>query len=181
VVRCGADQWDSDLRCATSRTRILWVCAVLRGGRWAAGLRGFVLRLASPYEGADEHRWSDQRSADAGGVVDVGHPSPCAREQALGGCELERLAAGAGVTNPRFPSGRRAGEDDSSLAIAVDHEAVFSATAVFAGAMIFVRIGCWRGAARGTRPGSHLIPICQWGIHPAFRAGSAWFRARRGR
>ena len=52
------------------------------------------------------------------------HPSPCAREQHSGDCELERLAADAGVTNPRFP--KRAtprGKDDSSLAIAVDHEA----------------------------------------------------------
>ena len=52
------------------------------------------------------------------------HPSPCAREQHSGDCELERLAVDAGVTNPRFP--KRAtprGKDDSSLAIAVDHEA----------------------------------------------------------
>lgn len=52
------------------------------------------------------------------------HPSPCAREQHSGDCELEQLAADAGVTNPRFP--KRAtprGKDDSSLAIAVDHEA----------------------------------------------------------
>jgi CRP-like cAMP-binding protein/Fe-S-cluster-containing dehydrogenase component len=52
------------------------------------------------------------------------HPSPCAREQHSGDCELERLAADAGVTSPRFP--KRAtprGKDDSSLAIAVDHEA----------------------------------------------------------
>jgi len=52
------------------------------------------------------------------------HPSPCAREQHSGDCELERLAADARVTSPRFP--KRAtprGKDDSSLAIAVDHEA----------------------------------------------------------
>jgi len=52
------------------------------------------------------------------------HPSPCAREQHSGDCELERLAVDAGVTNPRFL--KRAtprGKDDSSLAIAVDHEA----------------------------------------------------------
>ena len=52
------------------------------------------------------------------------HPSPCARQQHSGDCELERLAGQAGIKEPRFP--RRTtprGHDDSSLAIAVDHEA----------------------------------------------------------
>ncbi len=52
------------------------------------------------------------------------HPSPCARQQHSGDCELERLAAESGIEQPRFP--RRStprGNDDSSLAIAVDHEA----------------------------------------------------------
>jgi CRP-like cAMP-binding protein/Fe-S-cluster-containing hydrogenase component 2 len=52
------------------------------------------------------------------------HPSPCARQQHTGDCELETMAKAAGVTEPRFarrlsPRGR----DDSSLSIAVDHEA----------------------------------------------------------
>jgi CRP-like cAMP-binding protein/Fe-S-cluster-containing hydrogenase component 2/ferredoxin len=52
------------------------------------------------------------------------HPSPCARQQASGDCELEAMAKAAGVSQPRFarrlsPRGR----DDSSLSIAVDHEA----------------------------------------------------------
>jgi CRP-like cAMP-binding protein/Fe-S-cluster-containing hydrogenase component 2 len=54
------------------------------------------------------------------------HPSPCARQQASGDCELETMAAqlgGDGPARPRFarrlsPRGR----DDSSLSIAVDHE-----------------------------------------------------------
>jgi CRP-like cAMP-binding protein/Fe-S-cluster-containing hydrogenase component 2/ferredoxin len=52
------------------------------------------------------------------------HPSPCARQQHSGDCELERLAAHAGIEKPRFPS-RAAprGHDDSSLAIQVDHDA----------------------------------------------------------
>lgn len=52
------------------------------------------------------------------------HPSPCARQQHSGDCELERLAAHAGIEQPRFPS-RAAprGHDDSSLAIQVDHDA----------------------------------------------------------
>src|SRR6266436_939737 len=51
------------------------------------------------------------------------HPSPCARQENSGDCELETLAKEAGVGAPRFP--RRTisrGHDDSSLAIAVDHD-----------------------------------------------------------
>jgi CRP-like cAMP-binding protein/Fe-S-cluster-containing dehydrogenase component len=52
------------------------------------------------------------------------HPSPCARQENSGDCELEMLAKAAGVTQPRFAK-RTAlrGIDDSSLAIAVDHDA----------------------------------------------------------
>jgi CRP-like cAMP-binding protein/Fe-S-cluster-containing hydrogenase component 2 len=52
------------------------------------------------------------------------HPSPCARQKHSGDCELEVQAAAAGVTEPRFA--RRTlsrGADDSSLSIAVDHDA----------------------------------------------------------
>src|SRR5882762_8798260 len=52
------------------------------------------------------------------------HPSPCARQNNSGDCELETLAAKAGVSEPRFA--RRTisrGHDDSSLSIAVDHDA----------------------------------------------------------
>jgi CRP-like cAMP-binding protein/Fe-S-cluster-containing hydrogenase component 2 len=51
------------------------------------------------------------------------HPSPCARQRNSGDCELETLAAAAGVQEPRFA--RRTvsrGHDDSSLSIAVDHD-----------------------------------------------------------
>jgi CRP-like cAMP-binding protein/Fe-S-cluster-containing dehydrogenase component len=56
------------------------------------------------------------------------HPSPCARQEATKSCELETMAAAMGAVKangePRFarrlsPRGR----DDSSLSIAVDHEA----------------------------------------------------------
>ena len=52
------------------------------------------------------------------------HPSPCARQQQSGDCELETMARALGRAEPRFarrlsPRGR----DDSSLSIAVDHEA----------------------------------------------------------
>jgi CRP-like cAMP-binding protein/Fe-S-cluster-containing dehydrogenase component len=52
------------------------------------------------------------------------HPSPCSRQANSGDCELEVLAKEAGVGAPRFP--RRSvsrGHDESSLAIAVDHDA----------------------------------------------------------
>jgi CRP-like cAMP-binding protein/Fe-S-cluster-containing dehydrogenase component len=52
------------------------------------------------------------------------HPSPCVRQEHSGDCELETLAKAAGVSALRYP--RRTlsrGIDDSSLAIAVDHDA----------------------------------------------------------
>src|ERR1700758_4046412 len=52
------------------------------------------------------------------------HPSPCARQEKSGDCELEMLAKAAGVGTPRFPQRTISrGHDDSSLAIAVDHDA----------------------------------------------------------
>jgi len=51
------------------------------------------------------------------------HPSPCARQRNSGDCELETLAAAAGVHEPRYA--RRSvsrGHDDSYLSIAVDHD-----------------------------------------------------------
>src|SRR6516225_9349828 len=52
------------------------------------------------------------------------HPSPCARQEHSGDCELETLAKTAGVGDPRFARRNISrGEDDSSLAIAVDHDA----------------------------------------------------------
>ena len=52
------------------------------------------------------------------------HPSPCARQQATGDCELERLSAEAGLTSSRFPPRPTPrGKDESSAAIAVDFEA----------------------------------------------------------
>ena len=52
------------------------------------------------------------------------HPSPCARQKQSNDCELEALARAEGLGQPRFA--RRLsprGQDNSSLAIAVDHEA----------------------------------------------------------
>ena len=52
------------------------------------------------------------------------HPAPCARQKNSGDCELEIQAAAAGVKSPRYA--RRTvsrGQDDSSLSIAVDHDA----------------------------------------------------------
>jgi len=52
------------------------------------------------------------------------HPAPCARQRHSADCELETLARQAGVDTPRFARRTTSrGEDDSSLAIAVDHDA----------------------------------------------------------
>src|SRR5256885_5191334 len=52
------------------------------------------------------------------------HPSPCARQKNSGDCELETLAQAAGIKEPRFAKRTVArGLDDSSLSIAVDHDA----------------------------------------------------------
>jgi CRP-like cAMP-binding protein/Fe-S-cluster-containing dehydrogenase component len=52
------------------------------------------------------------------------HPSPCARQQKSGDCELETLAKSASIEQSRFAKRTVArGLDDSSLAIAVDHDA----------------------------------------------------------
>jgi CRP-like cAMP-binding protein/Fe-S-cluster-containing hydrogenase component 2 len=52
------------------------------------------------------------------------HVSPCTRQQHSGDCELETLAKQAGVGTPRFARRTTSrGTDDSSLAIAVDHDA----------------------------------------------------------
>ncbi len=52
------------------------------------------------------------------------HPSPCARQKNSGDCELETLAAAAGVSEPRYARRTMSrGHDDSSLSIAVDHDA----------------------------------------------------------
>ena len=52
------------------------------------------------------------------------HPSPCTRQANSGDCELEVLAKEAGLGTPRFPRRNVSrGQDESSLAIAVDHDA----------------------------------------------------------
>src|ERR1700722_3514317 len=52
------------------------------------------------------------------------HPSPCARPQATGDCELDTLGAEAGIVKSRFaPRPTPRGRDESSASIAVDFEA----------------------------------------------------------
>src|SRR5277367_4495248 len=52
------------------------------------------------------------------------HPTPCARQQHSGDCELETQANAAGIKQARFAKRSVArGRDESSLAIAVDHDA----------------------------------------------------------
>jgi CRP-like cAMP-binding protein/Fe-S-cluster-containing dehydrogenase component len=57
-------------------------------------------------------------------VLMADHPSPCARQRHSGDCELETHAHNMGITEIRYPKRAFARpKDDSSLAIAVDHEA----------------------------------------------------------
>ena len=57
-------------------------------------------------------------------ILMADHPSPCARERHSGDCELEMQARNAGITESRYPKRTfTRPKDDSSLAIAVDHEA----------------------------------------------------------
>src|SRR5881392_660368 len=52
------------------------------------------------------------------------HPWPCARQEKSGDCELEALAKAAGIAQPRYAKrSTPRGHDESSIAIAVDHEA----------------------------------------------------------
>src|SRR5277367_1893202 len=52
------------------------------------------------------------------------HPTPCRRQNQSNDCELERLAQSAGITAARYPGlPTTRGKDDSSLSIAVDHDA----------------------------------------------------------
>src|SRR5258708_9398442 len=52
------------------------------------------------------------------------HPSPCARQQNSGDCELDTLAKAPASSQPLFAKRTVArGKDDTSLAIAVDHDA----------------------------------------------------------
>ncbi len=52
------------------------------------------------------------------------HPSPCAKEKQTGDCELEALARRLEVKKPRFPGKEKPKpKDESSLVIAVDHDA----------------------------------------------------------
>jgi CRP-like cAMP-binding protein/Fe-S-cluster-containing hydrogenase component 2 len=52
------------------------------------------------------------------------HPTPCVRQQNSGDCELETLASVEGISQPRFARRQATrGRDESSISIAVDHEA----------------------------------------------------------
>ena len=84
------------------------------------------------------------------------HPSPCARQQHSGDCELETLARQENVQQPRFArstSGRA--KDDSSMSIAVDFDACILCDRCIRGCseirenFVLGRMG--KGSARGNR------------------------------
>src|SRR6201987_3179929 len=77
---------------------------------------GMTVKTSSPPVQAARHTLIELLMSD--------HPTPCARQQHSGDCELEKLAGAAGVAESRFP--RRStprGKDETSAVIAVDHEA----------------------------------------------------------
>ena len=52
------------------------------------------------------------------------HPAPCVRQSHSGDCELETLAHVEGISQPRFARRHSTrGQDESSISIAVDHDA----------------------------------------------------------
>jgi predicted molibdopterin-dependent oxidoreductase YjgC len=78
------------------------------------------------------------------------HPSPCARQQKSGDCELETLAKSASIEQSRFAKRTVArGLDDSWRAS--------SAIAVFAAAMKLKTILCSGAWARDIQPALHSI------------------------
>jgi len=97
------------------------VCLVDAGGRYAASCirqaeAGMAVKTSTDTLEGVRRTLLELLIAD--------HPSPCARQQHSGDCELERLAAEAHIEHSPFP--RRStprGHDDSNIAIAVDHEA----------------------------------------------------------
>ncbi len=98
------------------------VCSVDTGGRTleAACVRaaedGMVVRTNSEKVNVARRTLVELLMAD--------HPSPCARQRNSGDCELEGLAAAEGISKPRYAKrSSTRGQDDSSMVIAVDHEA----------------------------------------------------------
>jgi len=98
------------------------VCVVDVGGRV---LTASCVRPAE--NGMTVQTSSDKVKAARNTLVELlmaDHPSPCARQQHTGDCELETLAKHSGIAKSRFPkrsTGR--GKDDSSPSIAVDFDA----------------------------------------------------------
>ncbi len=92
------------------------------------GARVFATACARPAEnGMVVHTNSERVQRARSTLLELliaDHPSPCARQQATGDCELEVLAAQAGRDVSRFSgSPMTRGKDDSSLIISVDHNA----------------------------------------------------------
>ena len=57
------------------------------------------------------------------GLLMADHPTPCAKQRATGDCELEELADRFGSERAHFGKRTERPRDDSSLVIAVDHDA----------------------------------------------------------
>jgi len=98
------------------------ICVVEAGGRvlTASCVRpaenGMVVNTASPKVLAARRTLVELLLAD--------HPSPCARQQHTGDCELERMGMHFGINQPRFTrKSTSRGKDESSASIAVEFDA----------------------------------------------------------
>ena len=92
------------------------------------GQRVYAASCIRPVEAGDEsENLSDEVKSVRRTLLELllaDHPSPCARQQATGDCELEVLGAEAGIVSSRFPPRPTPrGRDESSASIAVDFEA----------------------------------------------------------
>jgi len=134
------------------------------------------------HEGADEFGKKSSQPGRPFSNSYVRSPSPCARQENSGDCELETLAKEAGVGTPRFP--RRTisrGHDDSSLAIAVDHDACILCDRCIAAATKSKTISSSAAWAKGYSAGVAFDLNAPMGDSTCISAANVWFRVPRAR
>ena len=118
--------------CAIASTSIRWPCAGCASSRSGRRLPGRVLAPACyrPVEPNMEVKTAANNERVRTSVKTLtqlllaDHPTPCEKQRLHGDCELEQLAKRFNVPATPFPgSARTKPQDDSSLIIAVDHNA----------------------------------------------------------
>ena len=159
-----------------------WGLPLVRGGHGSAGVeRDLRAAGGAGNEGGHEFRESSGGAENAAGIADGRSSVTVHAPTHSGDCELETLAKAAGVATPRFA--RRTisrGTDDSSLAIAVDHDACILCDRCIRGCdeiknnFVLGRMG------KGYSAGIAFDLNHRWETRPAFRAGNAWSLAPPG-